>query len=152
MKIPMGTVIRDYLRGHRLAFTQYAPNMFRILGSVDSLNEKMRLGLTHHDVNWVYNLHHLKGYGYYLKSRYPKVRLIQCLPESNKGLKKDYLIVLGRWHDGLPYPTREGEPSGVLGLDSQFQSHPRLLFFNFSSFLKSSLIRILLMMLFCLCW
>ena len=30
--------------------------MFKILGSVDALNEKMDLGLTHHDVNWIYNL------------------------------------------------------------------------------------------------
>ena len=50
--------------------------MFRILRSVDAFNEKMGLGLTHHDVNWIYNLHHLKEQGYYLKSRYPKVRLI----------------------------------------------------------------------------
>ena len=28
-----------------------APNMFRILGSVDALNEKMGVNLTHHDVN-----------------------------------------------------------------------------------------------------
>ena len=61
MKIPMGGVNRDYLKAHRLAPTQCAPNMFRILGFVDTLNEKMGLGLTHHDVNWVYNLHHLKG-------------------------------------------------------------------------------------------
>ena len=51
MKIPIGRVIRDYLRAHRLAPTQCAPNMFRILGFVDALNEKMGLGLTHHDVN-----------------------------------------------------------------------------------------------------
>ena len=76
MRIPMGTVTKDYLRAYRLAPTQCAPNMFRILGSVDALNEKMSLGLTHHDVNWIYNLHHLKGEGYYLKSRYPEVRLI----------------------------------------------------------------------------
>ena len=88
MRIPTGTVTRDYFRAHRLAPIQCAPKMFRILGSVDALNEKMDLGLTHHDVNWVYNLHHLKGQGYYLKSRYPKVRLIQCLPDSNKGLNK----------------------------------------------------------------
>ena len=31
MRIPLGTVTRDYLRAHRLAPTQYAPNMFRIL-------------------------------------------------------------------------------------------------------------------------
>ena len=61
MRIPMGTVTRDYLRVHRLAPTQCALNMFRILGRVDALNEKMGLNLTHHDVNWVYNLHYLKG-------------------------------------------------------------------------------------------
>ena len=61
MRILMGIVIRDYLRVHRLAPTQCAPNMFRILGSVDALNKKMCLNLNHHDVNWIYNLHHLKG-------------------------------------------------------------------------------------------
>ena len=95
---------RDYLRAHKLAPTQCAPNMFRILGSVDALNEKMGLGLTHHDVNWVYNFHRLKGQGYYLKSRYPKVRLIQCLLKSNKGLNKDFLILSREWSDGLPCP------------------------------------------------
>ena len=93
MRILMGTITRDYLRAHRLAPTQCAPNMFRILGCVDALNERMGLGLTHHDVNWIYNLHHLIGQGYYLKSRSPEVRLIQCLPDSNKGLKKDFLIL-----------------------------------------------------------
>ena len=43
MKIPMGRVTRDYLRAHRLAPTQCAPDMFRILGSVDALNEKIGL-------------------------------------------------------------------------------------------------------------
>ena len=51
MRIPMGKVTRDYLRAHKLAPTQYASNMFRILGSVNALNEKMDLNLTHDDVN-----------------------------------------------------------------------------------------------------
>jgi len=76
MRIPMGTITRDYLRAHRLAPTQCAPNMFRILGSVDGLNERMGLNLTHHNVNWVYNIHHLMGQGYHLKSRYLEIRLI----------------------------------------------------------------------------
>ena len=121
MKIPIGKVTKDYLRAHRLAPIQCAPNMFRILGSVDALNEKMGLGLTHHDVNQVYNLHNLKGQGYYLKSRHPEVRLIQCLPKSNKGLKNDFLIVSGEWHDGLPCSTKEGQPGGALGLGRLFQ-------------------------------
>ena len=58
MRIPMGTITRNYLRAHRLPSIQCALNMFKILGSVDALNEKMGLGPTHHDVNWVYNFHH----------------------------------------------------------------------------------------------
>ena len=51
MTIPMGNITRNYLRFFRLSPTQCAPNMFRVLGSVESLNERMNLGLTHHDVN-----------------------------------------------------------------------------------------------------
>ena len=42
-----------------------------------------------------------------------RVRLIQYLPEFSKGLNKDFLIVLGTWHDGLPCPTKEGTPGGA---------------------------------------
>ena len=90
--------------------------MFRILGSVDALNEKMGLNLTHHDVNWVYNFHHLKWQEYYLKTRYLEGRLISCLPDSNKDMNKDFLVVSGEWHDGLPCLTREGLLGGILGL------------------------------------
>ena len=76
MTIPMGSITRSYLSFFRLSPTQCAPNMFRVLGSIDVLNERIDLKLTHHDVNCVYNLHHLKGQGYYLRSRSPEVRLI----------------------------------------------------------------------------
>ena len=79
MTIPMGTLTRNFLRFFRLSPTQCAPNMFRVLRSIEALNERMNLNLTHHDVNWIYNLHNLKGQGYYLKSRHSEVRLIQCL-------------------------------------------------------------------------
>ena len=38
--------------------------------------------------------------------------MIQCLPQSNKRLKEDFLIFSGQWHDGLPCPVEEGEPGG----------------------------------------
>ena len=88
--------------------------MFRVLGCIEALNERMNLNLTHHDINWIYNLQHLKNEGYYLKSRQAEVRIIQCLPVSNKGLKEDFLIFFGQWHDGLPCPVKEGEPGGEL--------------------------------------
>ena len=108
IEIPMRPVMRDYLRHFRLAPIQCASNMFRILACVDALNEKMGLKLTHHDVNWCYNLQYLKGKTYYMKARDDKVHLIQCLPESSKGLNKDFLIVSEVWHDGLPCPVQEG--------------------------------------------
>nr|POF14641.1 hypothetical protein CFP56_26742 [Quercus suber] len=80
MRFPMGLVMRDYLTHFRLAPTQCGINVFRILGCVDTLNEKMG------------------------------VRLIHCLPESSKGLNEDFLIVSGEWHDGLHCPTMEGIP------------------------------------------
>ena len=95
MTIPMGTITRNFLRFFRLSPTQCASNMFRVLGSIEVLNERMNLNLTHHDVNCIYNLQNLKGQGYYLKSRHSEVRLIQCLPVSNKGLKDDFLIFYG---------------------------------------------------------
>ena len=80
---------------------------------MDVLNEKMGLRLTHYDVNWCYNFQHLRDKSYYIKTRDDRVRLIQCLLESSKGLNKDFLIVSEEWHDDLPCPTVEGEPGGV---------------------------------------
>ena len=51
VRIPMGPVMRNCLRFVRLTPTQCVPNVFRILGCVDALNEKIGLQLTHHDVN-----------------------------------------------------------------------------------------------------
>ena len=107
--------------------------MFRVLGSIEVLNERMNLNLTHHDVNWIYNLNNMKGQGYYLKSRYLEIRLIQYLPISNKGLKEDFLIFSEGWHDGLPCPTKEGTPGGGLivtlyALVCAFLSFPLILY------------------------
>ena len=105
MEIFMGRVTRDFLINFRLSLTQCSPNLFRILDSVDMINQKMGTNLTWHDVNWVYNSQKGKDIGYYFKCRVPSVRLISCIPELNKGMDEDFLIVLGGWHNGLHCPT-----------------------------------------------
>uniref|UniRef100_A0A7N2MTL5 Uncharacterized protein n=1 Tax=Quercus lobata TaxID=97700 RepID=A0A7N2MTL5_QUELO len=110
MILPMSRITRDYLINHRICPHQCAPKLFRVLGSVDALNEHLHLGLTWHDVVHMYECYSLKNIGYYLKSRSDIVKLVSCLPKFNKGMKDDYLIALGAWHDGLHYPVREGEP------------------------------------------
>ena len=114
MTFPIGRITKDYLLNHRLCPHQCAPNLFKVLGSVDVLNDQMNLGLIWHDVVHMYECHSLTSVGYYLKSRSDVVRLISCLPKSNKGLKDDYLVSSGEWHDGLHCPIRAGKPGGVL--------------------------------------
>ena len=113
MTIPMGRITRDYLIAHRLCPHQCAPNMFRILGCIDALNEHLQLGLTWHEVVHMYEFHSQADGGYYLKSRSAVIRLISCLPKSNKGMKDDYLIISRSWHNGLHCKIQEREPGGV---------------------------------------
>ena len=113
MTLPMSRVTQDYLITHMLCPHQCVPNLFRILGTVGALNEHMGLNLTWYDIVWMYKCHLLGDAGYYLKSRFSMVRFVSCLPKSNKGMKDDFLIALGVWHDGLHCPAREGEPGGV---------------------------------------
>ena len=113
MTLPMGRITRDYLIAHRLCPHQCAPNMFRILGCVDALNEHLRLGLTWHDVVHMYEFHFQADGGFYLKSRSAVVRLISCLPKSNKGMKDDYHIASVPWNDDLHCPVQERETGGI---------------------------------------
>ena len=113
MTLSMSRMTWDYLINHRLCPHQCTPNLFRVLGSVDALNEQMNLGLTWHNVVYMYECHSLAGAGFYLKSRSNIVRMVSCLPKSNKGIKDDYLITSREWHNGLHCPTQEGEPDGV---------------------------------------
>ena len=89
MTITIGRITRDYFRAHRLC-----PQFFRVLGSIDALDRHLGLGLTGHDVSHLYEGHIESRAGFYLKSRNNVVKLISCLPKSNKGMKDDYLILL----------------------------------------------------------
>ena len=95
MTLFMGRITRDYLRNHRLFPQQCAPNLFRILEAVDALNRHLGLGLTWLDVVHLYKGHKQKRAGFYLKSQSDIVKLISCIPKSNKGMKDDYLIASG---------------------------------------------------------
>ena len=85
MMLPLGKITKDYLLNHRLTPYQCAPNLFRVLGSVDTLNEQLGLELTWHDVVHMYECCQLSGVRYYLKSRSEIVRLISCLPKPYEG-------------------------------------------------------------------
>ena len=60
----------------------------------------------------MYECYQLADSWYYLKSRSSVVRLVSCLPKSNKGIKDDFLIVSGEWHNGLHCSVRDEKPVG----------------------------------------
>ena len=95
MRIPIDKVMRDFLLFFRICPTQCSSNLFKVVNSVAWLNKKMGINLTHHDINWVYNCHDSSGSGYYLRTRNSPIKLIFCLPKTNKGLNEDYLIISG---------------------------------------------------------
>ena len=105
MTIPMGRITRDYLRAHRLCPQQCASNFFRVLGAIDALDRHLGLRLTWYNVAYLYEGHQQAQAGFYLKCLSNAVKLISCLPKSNKRMKDDYLIVSGPWHDGFPCLT-----------------------------------------------
>ena len=90
--------------------TQTQSNLFLVF----SYYRHLRLGLTWYDVAHLYEGHTEARAGYYLKSRNNVVKLVSCLPKSNKGMKDDYLILSGPWSDGLACPTKAGTPGGAL--------------------------------------
>ena len=91
--------------------TKIVPTKF--LGAIDALDRHLGLGLTWYDVAHLYEGHIEARARFYLKSQSSFVKLISCLPKSNKGMTDDFLIVSGPWSDGLPCPTKLGEPGGV---------------------------------------
>ena len=68
MTLPMGRVTRDYLHNHKPCPHQCTPNLFRILGAIDALNQHLELGLTWLNVVHMYEGHKQKRAGFYLKS------------------------------------------------------------------------------------
>ena len=46
MEIPMGRVTRDFLMNYRLTPTKCSLNVFKVLESVDMINQKMGTNLT----------------------------------------------------------------------------------------------------------
>ena len=95
MTIPMGRITRDYLRAHRLCPQQCAPNFFKVLRSIDALDRHLGLGLTWYDVAHLYEGHIEARAGFYLKFQSSVIKLIFCLPKSNKGIKDDFLNLSG---------------------------------------------------------
>ena len=67
VRIPMSDLLANFLRHFKVCPDQCTSNVFRIVSSVDTLNKKLELRLTKHDINYIYSFQDSKTSGFYLK-------------------------------------------------------------------------------------
>ena len=109
----MSDFLTNFLRHFKVCPDQCTFNAFRVVSSIDKLNERLCLKLTEHDINYIYSFQESKTLRFYFKIRHGEVRLILGFPDSNKETVGDYLIISGNWYpNGICCPTTAGRAGG----------------------------------------
>ena len=110
VRFPVDPLIIGIVRFYGLCLDQLSPNFYRVVSCVSRLNQIYKLQLNQHDINFMYSLCGNINYDYYLKVRHVQVRLISCLPDSNRNLAREFVRVNGNWlADELPCPLSPHE-------------------------------------------
>ena len=110
VRFPVDPLVVSILRYYGLCLDQLPPNFYRVVSCVKRLNHTFDLQLDHHDINHMYSLCGNKSSNYYLKIMDNRVRLISCLPDSNRNSTGEFIRVRGNWCAGeIPYPLSRRE-------------------------------------------
>ena len=107
VRFPIDPLLLNTLSYYGLSPDQLPPNFYRV---VSRLKQTFGLQLDQHDINHMYNLCGKMRSNYYLKVRDMRVRLISCLPDSNRNSAGEYVRVCGKWFVGdvpPPFSRRE---------------------------------------------
>ena len=110
VRFPVNLLLLRTLRFYGLSPDQLPPNFYRVVSCVNRLNRIYGLHLDHNDINHMYSLCGNKRTNYYLKVRDMRVRLISCLPDSNRNSAGEFVRVSGNWFAGdAPCPLSRRE-------------------------------------------
>ena len=105
VRFPVDLLIIGTLRFYGLCPNQLLPNFYRVVSCINRLNQIYELQLNHYDINFMYSLCGNIKFDYYIKVRDVRVRLISCLPDSNRNSMGEFVQVSGNWlTDELPCP------------------------------------------------
>ena len=117
VRFPVDPLLTNTLRYYGLCLDQLPPNFYRAVSCVSKLNHTFDLQLDHHDINHMYSLCGNKSSNYYLKTRDNRVRLISCLPDSNRNSAGEFVRVRSNWFSGgVPCPLSKHEVGSYLSL------------------------------------
>ena len=95
VRFPVDPLLPSAFRFYGLCLGQFPPNFYLVVSCVSRLNRIYGLQLIHHDINFMYSLCGNIRSNYYLKARDLRVRLISCLPDSNRNSTVEYVRVSG---------------------------------------------------------
>ena len=110
VRFPVDPFVVSTLRYYGLCPDQLPPNFYRVVSCVSRLNHTFDLQLDHHDINHMYSLCGNKTSNYYLKTRDNRVRMISCLPNSNRNSAGEFIQIRGNWCAGeIPCPLSHRE-------------------------------------------
>ena len=112
IRFPLDPLLTNFLDYFNLFPFQINSNIFRIVMGVVELNRRLGLDLTVHDIIATYTLYTSSKEAYSLRPRDVENTLVNSLPNTNKDMTDDYLLVRGAWyHPNQRCPIREGTPS-----------------------------------------
>ena len=130
VRFPVDPFLINTLTYYGLCPDQLPPNFYRVVSCVSKLNHTFNLQLNHQDINQMYSHCGNKTTNYYLKTRDTRVRLISCLPDSNRNSAGEFVRVRGNWFAGdVPCPLSRREVGSYHPLDIIAFLH-----FSFSSY------------------
>uniref|UniRef100_A0A2N9IQB2 Uncharacterized protein n=1 Tax=Fagus sylvatica TaxID=28930 RepID=A0A2N9IQB2_FAGSY len=111
VRFPMDPLLADFLDYFRISPSQISPNIFRIVNGVAELNRRLGFNLTVHDIIATYFLRTTQHEAFSLRPRDISNTLVNSLPDTNKEMMDDFLLVRGNWYfPGHRCPTRDGKP------------------------------------------
>ena len=106
VRFPVDPLLLRTLYFYGLSPDQCLPNFYRVVNCVGCLNRLYDLYLTHHGINFLYAIRGSLRNGYYLQTQNTMVRLISCLPDSNRNSAGEFVRVSGNWlNEELTCPT-----------------------------------------------
>uniref|UniRef100_A0A2N9IEH2 Uncharacterized protein n=1 Tax=Fagus sylvatica TaxID=28930 RepID=A0A2N9IEH2_FAGSY len=111
VRFPIDPLLADFLDYFRISPTQISPNIFRIVNGVAELNRRLGFNLTVHDIIATYFLRTTQHEAFSLRPRDVNNTLVNSLPDTNKEMTDDFLLVRGNWYfPGHRCPTVDGKP------------------------------------------
>ena len=115
VRFPLHLLLIDFLQTVNASPFQVSINIFRIVMGIVAINRILGVNLTMKEIWYVYQYMYSgenSKTSCHLKARDVNAKLVNNLPDSNKGYDKDYLRVSGEWFtQGSACRSSYGYPS-----------------------------------------